>query len=72
MNRLNEIRTSSDIDSWRFVPGELNTADDATRYLPLLHTDKSRWLLGPSFLKEGKETWPNQSKFTANIDESEQ
>ena len=60
MNRLNEIRISTDIDQWRFIPGELNPADDATRYLPLSSTCDSKWLLGPHFLKEDENNWPNQ------------
>ena len=57
MNRLNEIRSSTDISSWKFVPGELNPADEATRYNPTISTS-SRWLCGPSFLLEDEQYWP--------------
>ena len=31
MHRINEIRSSSDISDWHFVPGKLNISDNSTR-----------------------------------------
>ncbi|XP_057292547.1 uncharacterized protein LOC130621256 [Hydractinia symbiolongicarpus] len=69
MNRINEIRTTTDVNSWRFVPGTLNPADNATRYVPLSSTENSRWLTGPSFLIEEECNWPDQNQ---NVIQSEE
>lgn len=69
MNRINEIRTTTDVNSWRFVPGTLNPADNATRYVPLSSTENSRWLTGTSFLIEEQCNWPDQSQ---NVIQSEE
>lgn len=57
-NRVNEINSNTRANEWRWVPGELNPADDATRpkNRPMLSTD--RWLIGPEFLKEQECMWP--------------
>ncbi|XP_057291781.1 uncharacterized protein LOC130614338 [Hydractinia symbiolongicarpus] len=68
-NRINEIRATTDVNSWRFVPGTLNPADNATRYVPLSSTENSRWLTGPSFLIEEECNWPDQNQ---NVIQSEE
>ncbi|XP_057290264.1 uncharacterized protein LOC130612948 [Hydractinia symbiolongicarpus] len=69
MNRINEIRTTTDVNSWRFVPGTLNPADNATRYVPLSSTENSIWLTGPSFLIEEECNWPDKNQ---NVIQSEE
>ena len=32
MNRLQEIRENSTVEEWNFIPGEINPADNCTRY----------------------------------------
>ncbi|XP_057310467.1 uncharacterized protein LOC130648433 [Hydractinia symbiolongicarpus] len=69
MNRINEIRTTTDVNSWRFVPETLNPADNATRSVPLSSTENSRWLTGPSLLIEEECNWPDQNQ---NVIQSEE
>ena len=62
-NRVAEIQRKSDPAQWRHVPGEQNTADDATRGLDLKSLSaKSRWFQGPAFLHEGETSWPSESR----------
>ena len=51
MNRLHEIRFSSTITQWNYVPGPKNPADMCTCYTSLqrLHQE-SVWINGPSLL----------------------
>ena len=50
MNRLNEIRVSSNVKEWLFVPGKLNPADHCTCYLPFsVLNSNSNWIAGPKF-----------------------
>ncbi|KFD63099.1 hypothetical protein M514_24686 [Trichuris suis] len=59
VHRVAEILEFSEANNWRYVPGNLNPADDASRGLPAnkLH-DGHRWFLGPPFLVEQESTWP--------------
>ena len=53
MHRANEIRNTSNIQDWRFIPTELNVADDCSRVIIIKHntlTIKHRWIAGPVFL----------------------
>ena len=51
MNRLNEIRTNTEIKQLKYIPGNLNPADMCTRYhsFQYLNSD-SIWIRGPNFL----------------------
>ena len=60
-NRLAEIERNSNISSWRYVPTELNPADEASRGVQAeKFLTSSKWLTGPQFLKEPMERWPIQ------------
>ena len=37
MHRANEIRNNSNIQDWRFIPTELNVADDCSRVIIIKH-----------------------------------
>ena len=51
MNRLNEIRTNTEIKQWKYIPGNLNSADMCTCYhwFQYLNSD-SVWIRGPNFV----------------------
>lgn len=58
--RVEEIRSLTDKDSWRFCPGVENPADIPSRSCmaaDLVHNDL--WWNGPSFLKAQIYQWPN-------------
>ncbi|XP_070067097.1 uncharacterized protein [Drosophila virilis] len=58
-NRVGEILETTKVSQWRWVPTAENAADDATR--PHCHVDlsqRSRWLDGPTFLRQPESSWP--------------
>ncbi|XP_077969880.1 uncharacterized protein LOC120331115 [Styela clava] len=57
-NRLAKIEDGSNALQWRYVPTNLNPADDASRGLSVQSLMDERWLKGPSFLQEQDEHWP--------------
>lgn len=59
-NRVSNIHNLIDYQ-WRFIPGEINPADCATRGFTadeLIHSDK--WFNGPAFLRLPESEWPKQ------------
>ncbi|KAL0830356.1 hypothetical protein ABMA28_002544 [Loxostege sticticalis] len=60
-NRVGEISEGTKLEEWRWVPSELNVADDATRAGKGI---SSRWLHGPSFLHSTPDTWPSETSST--------
>ena len=52
-NRLAIIHDGSTHDQWKFVPSELNPADDVSR-----GEQSERWLRGPEFLWKSRDNWP--------------
>ena len=49
------------MSQWRYVPTDLNPADNGTRGIPVsIFTSESRWLKGPDFLPKNPETWPKR------------
>ena len=59
---VSEILDGSTTVQWRHVPTKLNPADDASRGLKFeVLLTATRWKMGPSFLWEQKDKWPNQS-----------
>ena len=58
--RVKEIQSMWNPSSWRFVPADLNPADDLSRGL-LVEEINGRWKSGPSFLKKSKGEWPRES-----------
>ena len=58
-NRLAKIDETSNPNQWRYVPSNLNPADDATRGLDASKLiNQSRWINGPYFLKFEDDLWP--------------
>ncbi|XP_075151031.1 uncharacterized protein LOC142225140 [Haematobia irritans] len=56
-NRVAEILETSDEKQWRWVPGEMNPADDGTR-LCLMYNPNGRWKNGPEF-RRSIDFWPS-------------
>jgi hypothetical protein len=58
-NRVTEISEETISEQWRYCPGKLNPADDASRGLsPQKLCSQSRWWNGPVFLWQERESWP--------------
>ena len=51
MHRSNEVRNNSNPEDWRYVPSDLNVADDCSRGVKFNDlSNNHRWITGPSFL----------------------
>ena len=72
MNRLGEIREKSNFCDWRWVPTQENPADDATRWAPQALKKNSRWIKGPSFLRENENYWPVEKDFVRDKSASDE
>ncbi|XP_053699404.1 uncharacterized protein LOC128746376 [Sabethes cyaneus] len=59
-NRVGEILENTVVDEWRWVPSELNPADEATKWGsgPYFSND-SKWFNGPKFLSLPEREWPS-------------
>lgn len=57
-NRLRDIAELSKPSEWRWVPTNLNPADDATRFVNDAFRENSHWLNGPQFLFSPESEWP--------------
>ncbi|XP_063375837.1 uncharacterized protein LOC134663402 [Cydia fagiglandana] len=57
-HRVGEITENTRVQDWKWVPTDLNVADDATRIKPLHLNPNHRWFTGPSFLLDPPENWP--------------
>ena len=59
---MSQVLDGSTVVQWRHVPTNSNPADDATKGLKVeALLTATRWKMGPSFLREQKDKWPNQS-----------
>ena len=58
-NRVNEIRSMSDIGDWRYVPTQLNPADLPSRGCNSSQLKETEWWLGPHWLRESESNWPS-------------
>ena len=60
-NRVKEIRESSQPTQWRHCPGHLSPANNCSRGLdPKKYVEQERWLHGPEFLWNPRNSWPHQ------------
>jgi transposase InsO family protein len=57
-HRVGEIIENTNVCDWRWVPTDLNVADDSTRIRPI--DSSSRWFIGPSFLLKNSNMWPTE------------
>jgi hypothetical protein len=66
---VGEIQTLTESGEWRFVPGKLNPADEATRSVIEEEGISQRWLNGPEFLFQPESEWPKDLPWIAVPDE---
>ena len=65
-NTLAKILDNSSAQDWFYISSTRNSADDGTRgYNVHLMNVNSRWLLGPPFLSQNKNTWLKQDLLSA-------
>ena len=65
-NRLAKILDVSSAQDWFYISSTRNPADDGTRGYNVHQMNvNSRWLLGPPFLSQNKNTWPKQDLLSA-------
>ena len=75
-NRINEIRSFSENDTWKYVPGESNPADLPSRGCSPSQLVASNWWLGPKWLTKSSHEWPdikrevNEEEVSAEIKKS--
>ncbi|GFV49945.1 integrase catalytic domain-containing protein [Trichonephila clavipes] len=58
-NSVKEIRQLTQIQSWKYVPGNMNITDLLSRGCSPRQMLNSRWWKGPSWLKQNSEYWPD-------------
>ena len=64
-NRVREILLGSKVENWRHVPGFLNPADLLSRGCSPKALFKTKWWLGPDWLKKDKMFWPKENFSTS-------
>ena len=64
-NRVAYIRSETDINSWKHVPGELNPADQLSRGVARISkfVEDETWTRGPHFLSKSQDEWPSDETF---------
>ena len=61
---VREIQASFEPSVWRYVPSNLNPADDLCRGITVDEM-KGRWMNGPPFLRNDPEQWPTETNETS-------
>ena len=60
-NRIQFIRENADPKQWFYVPTKENSADESSRGLKDVHSEKTkRWFEGPGFLRKPESECPTQ------------
>ncbi|XP_037825055.1 uncharacterized protein LOC119613182 [Lucilia sericata] len=72
-HRITEILESTSPADWRWLPTNLNVADETTRMKSQVDfSDDSRWLNGPKFLYDSEDNWPQKVNVAPNEQDSEE
>ncbi|XP_037040000.1 uncharacterized protein LOC119077000 [Bradysia coprophila] len=57
--RIGEILEETKEEQWRWVPGDINVADEGTKWKKNPNFDSNcRWFRGPEFLYQDESSWP--------------
>ena len=72
-NRVSYIRSITNIENWKHVPGNINPADILSRGVKDVKkfTDNKLWKEGPAFLRRSEEHWPSLSLEKLPVDDAE-
>ena len=69
-NRLGVLDEWTTPESWRWIDGRSNPADEGTRATSSIDVSPtSRWLNGPDYLRKPREMWPTQIRTEPSIEE---
>ncbi|XP_075539206.1 uncharacterized protein LOC142573874 [Dermacentor variabilis] len=71
-NRVQQIRSSTQPEQWKYVHTDENPADHATRAIPAAHLKSTNWLSGPDFLSRREEEARSSSFILLNPDEDKE
>ena len=63
-NRVAEILDTTDVSQWNHVSGINSPADNGTRAINVDELMRSEWLIGPAWLKQRENEWPEQLNLT--------
>ena len=66
-NRLAKIHELTKPEEWRYIPSELNPADDCSRGLEPEDPKWKRFVDGPEFLKKDESEWPKVKESNNNV-----
>ncbi|XP_062557911.1 uncharacterized protein LOC134222771 [Armigeres subalbatus] len=67
--RVSKILELTEMAEWRYVPTDLNVADDGTKWTGLPNMKlQARWFNGPQFLYLAEDHWPRTSKGSQTSD----
>ena len=68
-NRVAEILDTTNVSQWNHVSGINNPADIGTRAINVDELKRREWLIGPAWLKQRENEWPEQLNLTFASDE---
>ena len=71
-NRLAAILDTTDVSQGKHVSGIHNPADIGTRAIKVAVLKRSEWLIGPAWLKQPENEWPEQVNLIFAADETDE
>ncbi|XP_063965022.1 uncharacterized protein LOC135156447 [Lytechinus pictus] len=71
-NRIAAIRDQSVPSQWHYIKTQCNPADDVTRSMTADELKaNSRWLVGPNFIQQNENEWPDDPTTTETVEEND-